>query len=205
MQFVNMFSKIIQRFVSRLERRENRTDRVIANTFKMYIIQLFNTAILLLVVNMNIGFLPSWFPVFAGDFEDFSSKWYIEVGSAISIFMFFSIFSPHIANFGYHVIFWLWQWYDRGFSCNKKKTRQLFQIDYEKLYLGPEYMLEYRYSNMMTMIFIALMFGAGIPILYAFIFFTFLITYWVDKISLLRIYRKPPKYGKKLMRATREW
>jgi len=43
------------------------------------------------------------------------------------------------------------------------------------------------------------------PILYWFLVVTFFVTYWVDKFTVLRIYRKPPRYGKTLMKTTREW
>lgn len=49
------------------------------------------------------------------------------------------------------------------------------------------------------------MFGGGIPILYWFLVLTFFVTYWVDKFTVLRIYRKPPRYGKDLMKTSREW
>lgn len=41
------------------------------------------------------------------------------------------------------------------------------------------------------------------PILYFFAALTFLVTYWIDKFTLLRVYRKPPSYGTMLMKVTR--
>jgi hypothetical protein len=66
-------------------------------------------------------------------------------------------------------------------------------------------MLEYRYSQLLTMVFIAMTFGAAMPIVYPFLVFTFMITYWIDKITVLRVYKKPPRYGKALTKVTREW
>ena len=43
------------------------------------------------------------------------------------------------------------------------------------------------------------------PIVYIFLVCTFIVTYWVDKLTVLRIYRKPPRYGKSLTKITREW
>lgn len=65
--------------------------------------------------------------------------------------------------------------------------------------------MEFRYSSMLTVTFIAIIFSPGLPILYLFLVFTFFITYWVDKFTVLRIYRKPPRYGHNLMKISREW
>mmetsp|Transcript_246 Transcript_246/g.234 ORF Transcript_246/g.234 Transcript_246/m.234 type:complete len:157 (+) Transcript_246:429-899(+) len=66
-------------------------------------------------------------------------------------------------------------------------------------------MMEYRYSQILSMFYIAVIFGAGMPILYFFLVLTFTLTYWVDKFTVLRIYRKPPRVGKSLIKVTREW
>lgn len=65
--------------------------------------------------------------------------------------------------------------------------------------------MEYRYSQLLTMVYIALIFGAGMPIVYPIVVLTFIVTYWMDKITVLRVYRKPPRYGKILTKVTREW
>lgn len=64
-------------------------------------------------------------------------------------------------------------------------------------------MLEFRYSQILTNIFMTLMYGSGIPVLYfAFVVSLFLI-YWVDKLLFFRIYRTPPRYGKELIASVR--
>ena len=114
MQFINVIVKTVLRLASVLEKRVDKTDIVISNTFKMFMTQLLNSAIVLLIVNMHIGFMPSWFPIFAGDFSDFASKWYADVGATIMIFMLFSIVTPHFANFFLHLIRLAIRCMDRG-------------------------------------------------------------------------------------------
>ena len=104
MQIINVIVKTILRLASKLEKRVNKADEVISNIFKMSLTQIINTAILLLVVNMKVSFLPSWFPVFAGDYNDFTTGWYADVGATIMIMMLFSIVTPHIANFFLHFV-----------------------------------------------------------------------------------------------------
>lgn len=72
------------------------------------------------------------------------------------------------------------------------------------MYMGPELMFEYRYSTTLNTVYISLMFGTGMPILYLFGFISFFLTYWVDKYAFLRIYQTPPRYNKDLMKASRE-
>jgi succinate dehydrogenase hydrophobic anchor subunit len=114
MMNINVAIKVLLRFASKLERRHDKTDEVISNTFKMFVTQFFNTIILLLLVNFKLGFLPSWFPILGGDYDDFTSQWYSEVGTAILLTMFFSIFGPHLANLGFHSIFAVKRCIDRN-------------------------------------------------------------------------------------------
>lgn len=156
---MNVGVKLLLRIVSKFEKRETKTEEVISNTIKMFVTQLVNSAILLLIVNSNIGFIPSWFPFFGGDYNDFANTWYLDVGATILFMMLLSIFTPHFANFCFHLLNWAKRCYDRGCRNDPRRTRKVFQVDYETLYMGPVYLLEYRYSNMLTMIFIALIFG----------------------------------------------
>jgi len=149
--------------------------------------------------------MPSWSPIFNGEFDDFTTEWYKQIGVSIILTMLLGIFSPHLAN----GMFWLKgsckRLYDRRCTRNRRKTRQIFQGDYEQMYLGPELLFEYRYSTMLNTVFISLMFGTGMPILYLFGFIAFWITYWVDKWTMLRIYQIPPNYNKEVVKSSREW
>lgn len=44
---------------------------------------------------------------------------------------------------------------------------------------------------MVTVIYIVMFYGSGIPILYLIAAVYFFVTYWVEKIMILRYYRKP--------------
>jgi hypothetical protein len=70
---------------------------------------------------------------------------------------------------------------------NYKTTRK----EYFDLFVGPYFEIDLRYSEILTAIFVCLMFSSGIPILYIVLFFGCLFTYWVDKILVFRYYRKP--------------
>lgn len=79
------------------------------------------------------------------------------------------------------------------------------QVDYENINTGSEYMLEFRYSNMLTVLAITFLYSGGMPILYPVAASYFLITYWMDKWLLLRFYRKPVKFDNYLAKMTLGW
>jgi ABC-type multidrug transport system fused ATPase/permease subunit len=110
--------------------------------------------------------------------------------------------TPHVANGVSIVIEAFRRCRDRGCTCNKKKTKQLLQEDYEEMNLGSEFLLEFRYSALLTTIFMIFMYSSGLPLLYFIAFLSFFFTYWFDKLFLLRCHRKPPAYTLHLSRKT---
>jgi hypothetical protein len=51
--------------------------------------------------------------------------------------------------------------------------------------------MDFKYANLLTVLFVTMMFGSGIPILYLIAALYFLFTYWTDKILIFYYYRKP--------------
>jgi hypothetical protein len=45
--------------------------------------------------------------------------------------------------------------------------------------------MPYRYATMMTMIYVVMFYGSGIPILYLIAAIYFFVTYWTDKLLIL--------------------
>lgn len=84
---------------------------------------------------------------------------------------------------------------DRGCSRDAKRTKKLLQSEYEALYTGSELQIENRYSVLISMIFIILMYSTTIPTLYFAGFLLCVVQYWTDKVLFLRFYKTPPKYG----------
>jgi hypothetical protein len=58
---------------------------------------------------------------------------------------------------------------------------------------------------MVLYVFVTMAFSGGIPILYAIAAVFFFVTYWVDKILLLKFYRKPPNYSIKMANGVAKW
>jgi len=82
---------------------------------------------------------------------------------------------------------------DKGCCCSKKTT-SLTKEAYLKIHIGPQFIVEGRYAQICTTIFVCLFYSSGMPILYVSILLFMFITYWLDKWLFLRFYRIPPKY-----------
>lgn len=125
--------------------------------------------------------LPAFFPIFAGRFSDFTVDWYKNVGATISLTMFINIFTPHIGGIVAYIKGLAFQWFDRRFKGDIRVTRQYMQDDYNNIYMGPEFLIEVRYSQIMTFYFITMIYSSGMPVLYIISFFQFVAMYWFDK------------------------
>lgn len=83
------------------------------------------------------------------------------------------------------LLYYLWnltkRFWDRGFSLDLKKTKQLIQEDYEQIYIGPEIDIQMRYAETLSIIFVVLLYSSGMPLLNILLPFNFAFTFIVDK------------------------
>ena len=107
-----------------------------------------------MLVNANLNLFPDGFPILAGEYDDFTIEWYRVVGSTIILTLFLNVFTPHITNFMFNFIRMCKRCCDRGCHCDKSHTKQILQEDYEGIYIGPDFLLEFRYSSLLTNIFV---------------------------------------------------
>ena len=72
--------------------------------------------------------------------------------------------------------------------------------------MGPQFLIEIRYSQIIASFYIVMTYSAGMPLLYLISMLQIYLMYWVDKYLcklnlllncylVLRFYRKPPRYG----------
>ena len=71
---------------------------------------------------------------------------------------------------------------DRGCSSDMKKTKKKLNKDWINLYTGPEFFIAYRYSQLLTIIFMCLLVSSGMPIMYLVTIIFMIVTYWIDKL-----------------------
>jgi hypothetical protein len=65
-------------------------------------------------------------------------------------------------------------------------------------------LIDYRYAAMMLNIFIAMIFGPGIPILMPIALFNMIVTYVLDRLMTVFVYSQPPLFGIKITHSTLE-
>ena len=76
-------------------------------------------------------------------------------------------------------------------KCRKSGTSCTSYMEYIELYSGPDYLIHFKYALQMNIIFVTLMFGTAIPLLFPVAFLSFIIIYFLETFALFRIYRKP--------------
>lgn len=69
------------------------------------------------------------------------------------------------------------------------------QEELNAIYLGPQFCLNYRYTQLLVNFYICWMYAISMPVLTVIGAISFLITYWVDKFLFCNFYRIPPKYS----------
>ncbi len=161
---------------------------------KSYILQLINTAIVIILVNSHVKSIRESipdFPFFTGQYSDFDPGWYGDVGSTIFFYMILNIVTPHIAPLIGYLMTSIKRCFDRCCSSNKISSL-LTKNEYFELYVGPEFSMGSRYAQILSTMFVVIIFSSGIPFLYVCCFLFFVFTYWTDKFLLLRFYRTPP-------------
>ena len=126
--------------------------------------------------------LPNFIPLFQGKYEDFTVQWYRVVGSTISFTMVINVVTPHIGAVFLTLSEGLKRCCDRSCSFNPKRTKKRVQEDYELAYMGPEFLIEVRYSQILSSFYIMMIHSSGMPVLYIIGTFQYLMTYWVDKL-----------------------
>lgn len=153
----------------------------------MMVITFVNIAVVCLIVNMNIG-NRSIIPVFQGNFRDFSVEWYRLVGSVLCIQIALMIFTNNLTNLAFMMLSCLKRCCNRGCKCSAKHTTSLCQQDYEDANMGGRPLMEYKYASLILVLYITMMYGSGMPILYLITCVYFFATYWTEKFLFFNEY-----------------
>ena len=115
--------------------------------------------------------------------------------------MIMKIISPHVVPLSLYTYHQFMRFKDRGYTSDTGKSEQLIQIEYEKIYIGPQFKLETRLSQIIELVWVSFMYSSGLPSLIALNFLNFTIIYWLDKWLLLRFYAKSMNYDEKFSKS----
>ena len=87
---------------------------------------------------------------------------------------------------------------DRGCSTDQYKTSKTSIQGYINSYQGPVYFMHFKYAALLNIVFVTMMYGFGIPILFPIGALAIIILYLVEKTMLYYAYRLPPMYDERL-------
>lgn len=138
-------------------------------------------------------------------YQYFTVEWYADIGFTISLICLMFLVTPHLSNIGTAFIVLAFRFMDRGNSWDARRTQKLKQEEYETINHGPEFLFEYRYSNLLKVLAVVFLYSYGIPILYFLAAIYFILTYWVDKVLILRYYKRPIMFDALLAENTLAW
>ena len=119
-----------------------------------------------------------------GIYNDINSNWFLDIGQSIISTMTINIFMPAIEFLMFWVIRYLRRVYDQRKCIPGKytKTRCKSVQEFAEIYSGIEFFIHYKYSYILTVVYIAFIFGPVIPILFPIAFCSLLCLYTVEKL-----------------------
>jgi hypothetical protein len=82
----------------------------------------------------------------------------------------------------------------RFLDGGNSRTKKASIMQYCDLYMGPQYLIHYKYSSILNICFVTFMYGFGMPILFPIAAMSYLTLYTVEKALIYYSYRQPPMY-----------
>lgn len=184
---INSFLGIVMRLLTTLEAHKSFDDLNASLTLRLFFAQFFNTALLMILVNVawpGTAEIPEQFKT--GKWPDLTVGWYTTVGVQILVTMIINCFTPHI-----YVIF--------ASICHYRSMRAIkdapSQRDMNERFIGPYKDWSMRYAQLAMVMTVCIVFSTGMPLLIPIAFVAFFISYWIDKMMFLWYYRRPPAFG----------
>lgn len=147
MGIVNVVVELtIQYSSENISRPPSHTQTTIHSISGISLIQFINLGLLLLMISLNRDLVIIKNPHFflRGQYYDLTTQWYMEYGAIIVQTMVIEIVMPHIIPLLTLLFYSVWRCVDRGCTMNKRKSRFVIQSDYEDLYIGTDFMLDFR-------------------------------------------------------------
>jgi len=176
---------------------ESEQTKVITNG--VFITIFFNTGLLLTSVQANLAEQASWLGViFSGSMPDFCSDWFTDVGDTLISAMMFNVYWPMLEFFTFWGMRVGFRLLDRSFSRNEYKTKTTTIQQYLELFSGPIFFIHYKYSTILNITFVTMMYGVGLPLLFPIAAISVFALYCTEKLMLAYSYRQPPAYDDRL-------
>lgn len=162
--------------------------------------QFFNTGLLLLIVNANMTeHSPKIITKYiSGTYYDYFPAWYSDVGMKILQTMIVNSIMPYVTLTTGFVIPWIKRKMDRKFGSDPYVTKKTSMAQYKILYSGADYLVHFKYAGVLNIVYITMMYGIGIPMLFPIAAFNFFNQYFTERIICAYQVKLPPALDDKL-------
>ena len=189
---VNISAKSILRALQDVERRGSQTEISESMTWKLFMVQAANTGLIVLFMNGQVaGFDQGSISFLNGKYRDFTAPWYEDVGISVMGTMALYMIGVHGLKVFNILSSKFLRWQDKHFSSDTRLTYQVSQEQLNRLYLGPEFVIEVRYATALTICFVCITYAPAMPLMYLIAAIGFVLLYFVDKYYFLRVSRIP--------------
>lgn len=148
----------------------------------VFIAQFLNTGFVLLLVNANMTehspkFITRY--IQSGQFRDYVPLWYSEVGGKILQTMIINSIMPYITLTVACVLPKVMIMRD---STDPHKTKKTSMAQFKLLHSGKDYIIHFKFANVLNVIYITMMYGIGMPLLFPVAAFNLLNQYICERV-----------------------
>ena len=147
----------------------------------MSLLSIVNICFLIMLTNFNLGLNVFGLELLQGTYNSFDTNWYQVVGSSICVTLALFILTVNIGNYAFHCMAGCIRCCDRSCRCDRRYTKTLTQHDYENKNTFWEFDMKHRYTTMLTVVFLVMIYSSGIPVLYPLASLYLTTVYWADK------------------------
>jgi hypothetical protein len=159
--------------------------QLMSQATRVFICQLSNTAILSILLKSSLG---PFISLPGSHYPTINPKWYAEVAAPVVITMIIQFVIP----WGIHALTWFME--RRVRTCRAHSQNAL-----NARFTPGEFDIAGSYGEVLLAMWVTFIFGSGVPILYWVATVGFAIRFCVDKLVVLRLYKRPPMYSEKLI------
>eukprot|EP00607_Mallomonas_marina_P010429 CAMPEP_0182424364 /NCGR_PEP_ID=MMETSP1167-20130531/10553_1 /TAXON_ID=2988 /ORGANISM="Mallomonas Sp, Strain CCMP3275" /LENGTH=505 /DNA_ID=CAMNT_0024604129 /DNA_START=246 /DNA_END=1763 /DNA_ORIENTATION=+ len=131
--------------------------------------------------------------IMQGPYNDYTSKWYTQVGSFLTITFIINSNIPYLWHLPNYLIISPFKRWTSYRQVDKRAQKHLpMQSDVNELEVGPVFVFSANSAFQLAMLFFGMTYAPGVPLLMPLTCFIYCVYFLLDKLLLLRYYRKPP-------------
>ena len=178
-QVISIISSTILEKLTKCEKNSNLTRNMTSDIEKYFFL---NFAVSTISVNIPAFFI----------YKKFHSSYPIIMTSILQS-MLLSAVTAHLSTLAKYLFNLLKRYLDSNCQ-NGKKTKLKKKMEYEELYIGPDFPIASRLSTIFVNLGLCLLYGTSCPLIYLFFALNLITTFFVDKFLIIHYYKKPPYY-----------